>query len=134
MTASAPPPYDARDYPPPPSYGTYQQDYNPAPPQMARNHTTTNVVLINQPQARTVHMVYTRFGESSTPFRCRYCHTQQVSDVSHEMSSMGWLLCLILCVLGLWPFCLIPFCIDGFQNVIHTCPNCHNQVGVYRRS
>ena len=34
MTASAPPPYDARDYPPPPSYGTYQQDYNPAPPQV----------------------------------------------------------------------------------------------------
>ena len=29
--------------------------------------------------------------------------------------------------------CLIPFCLDGCKDVIHSCPNCHARLGSYRR-
>uniref|UniRef100_K1R4U1 Lipopolysaccharide-induced tumor necrosis factor-alpha factor-like protein n=1 Tax=Magallana gigas TaxID=29159 RepID=K1R4U1_MAGGI len=32
-----------------------------------------------------------------------------------------------------WPCCLIPFCVDGCKDVVHSCANCHQTIGRYNR-
>ncbi|XP_065890892.1 cell death-inducing p53-target protein 1 homolog [Dysidea avara] len=117
-------------YPPPQgSYPPPQAGYPPS--QGAQQQATTTVVVQAQPATAVVTNV--KFGASPTVYNCHICNTQQTTRISHKTGTLTWLLVLLLCVLGLWPCCLIPFCIEGTKDVIHTCPNCNNQVGVCKR-
>ena len=77
------------------------------------------------------------FPDYPISYNCHICHTQQVTRTSHEIGLLTWLivgtLCLFLLPFGLFPFALIPLCIPGTMDVVHTCPNCNNRVGTYRR-
>ncbi|XP_068699222.1 lipopolysaccharide-induced tumor necrosis factor-alpha factor homolog [Montipora foliosa] len=110
-------------YPTPPAYG--------APPQMPQ-HTTTTTVVQQPPTAVVIGNAM--YGESPVSMVCPYCNATIVTSVTYSPGTLAWLACLGLVLVGCGAgCCLIPFCIDGMQDAVHTCPNCHRQLGAYRR-
>lgn len=144
-----PPPYQAGGYPPPaqPAYPQQpgyppQQGYPPpqagypppqgyAPPVGAHaTHQTTTI--IQQPTAVVVGSAV--YGESPVSMMCPYCNATIVTSVTYNPGTLTWLACGGLILVGCWAgCCLIPFCIDGMQDAVHSCPNCRRQLGAYRR-
>ncbi|XP_065887864.1 lipopolysaccharide-induced tumor necrosis factor-alpha factor homolog [Dysidea avara] len=124
-------------YPPPqtgqaPPQGGYPPPQTAPAPQQTQNTT----VVVQQPQATTVTNVH--FGANPMSYNCHICHTQQVTRVNYKSGLLTWLIVLVLFGLGFicclfWPFCCVPLCISGTKDAYHTCPNCNNQVGVYKR-
>lgn len=123
-------------------------------------HVTKGIVL--QPPASSTITVVTQpppvvmttsFGESPVNIMCPNCRNQVTTVTEYESGSLMWILVLVLCLLGLWPYvihlslfivvhilmsfiircCLIPFCVDGCKDVTHSCPDCKSRLGIYRR-
>ena len=108
-------------YSAPPAYG--------APPAM---HTATTTAVIQQPP--TVVVGGALYGESPVSMVCPYCNATIVTAVSYTPGTLAWLACGGLILVGCGAgCCLIPFCVDGLQDAVHSCPNCQRQLGVYRR-
>ncbi|KAK7507192.1 hypothetical protein BaRGS_00001127 [Batillaria attramentaria] len=142
-----PPPYPGSDqaYPPPPnpSYPSdpkmagppgaqpgYPQGYGqPAYGQPGYQSGQTTVV-VTQP---ALTMVQT-FRESPVHTRCPHCQAEIMTATHYETGTFTWIICLILCLVGCdLGCCLIPFCVDGCKDVIHSCPNCRQQVARWSR-
>ncbi|CAH3161780.1 unnamed protein product [Porites lobata] len=132
-----PPPYSAGgkyvrgmgkpgQYPPHPQ--PYPQPYQPSPPV---GQPTTTTTIITPPGPVYVNMV---FGESPVSMVCPHCQTHIITCTTYQDGILAWLAAGALCLLGCWlGCCLIPFCLDGCKDVIHSCPNCHARLGSYRR-
>ncbi|KAK3095108.1 hypothetical protein FSP39_010410 [Pinctada imbricata] len=73
------------------------------------------------------------FHEMPVPMTCTQCGASVVTATEYETGMLTWMIAGMLCLLGCWPCCLIPFCVDGCKDVIHSCPNCKTRLGVYRR-
>ncbi|KAK7111447.1 lipopolysaccharide-induced tumor necrosis factor-alpha factor homolog isoform X1 [Littorina saxatilis] len=112
-----------------PGYGQQQQPGYGQPQQQGYMHGNTTVV-VTQP---ALTMVQT-FRESPVHTRCPHCQAEIVSATHFETGTFTWIICLILCLVGCdFGCCLIPFCVDGCKDVIHTCPNCRQQVARWSR-
>ncbi|KAK2553668.1 Lipopolysaccharide-induced tumor necrosis factor-alpha factor-like protein [Acropora cervicornis] len=114
-----PPPYPAtvgfqgagkpENYMPPPTHPYPQPQPYQCPPQPA----TTTTIIAQPPQTVFLNMV---FGESPV---------SMLVDIKvglYHFINRCWAGC-----------CLIPFCLDGCKDVIHSCPNCHSRLGCFRR-
>jgi len=134
---SQPPPYEQKggpmpqapygQQPPPGQYpnqpGPYPNTYPPPGPQPIYQPTvvvtTTNVVPMREFPVLT---------------SCPHCRATITTSTRYETGLMTWLIAGILVLFGCWlGCCLIPFCVDACKDVIHTCPNCHQVVGSYKR-
>uniref|UniRef100_A0A0B7AKK4 LITAF domain-containing protein n=2 Tax=Arion vulgaris TaxID=1028688 RepID=A0A0B7AKK4_9EUPU len=147
QAANAPPYLDGSPYPPPsnaypPQYvaGQGPQGYpagypnQPAvhygqqPNQAGYSHGTT--VVVAQPTVAFVQV----FRDSPVHTNCPHCRAEIVTATQFETGTFTWVICCVLwfvgCGLGC---CLIPFCVDGCKDVIHACPNCHQQIGRFSR-
>ncbi|XP_060063452.1 LITAF domain-containing protein-like [Ylistrum balloti] len=112
--------------PPPPGYTQPQQPMG-YPTQQSAQHT---VIVTNPGYAQPINI----FRESPVSMACPFCNAQIVTSTSYVTGTLAWLLCGILILLGLWiGCCLIPFCLNGCKDVIHSCPNCNQQVGKFNR-
>ncbi|KAK3097547.1 hypothetical protein FSP39_010662 [Pinctada imbricata] len=121
--------------PPPPGYSTATgysttpgystaSSYNTTP-----GYTSTNVVVA-QPMATRVMM----FREVPVQTTCPACGANILTSTRYESGTLTWVVCLVLAIMGLWlGCCLIPFCINGCKDVIHSCPNCRHTIGKYNR-
>lgn len=139
-----PPPgaYPQSGYPQAPGYPPSQPGYPPQqsgyPPQPAAyaaaqpGYAATTTTIIQQPQV--THLMTVSFHEAPVATTCPACHASVVTATSYVTGTLTWLACLGLCVIGCDAgCCLIPFCVDSMKDVVHSCPSCGNQIGVYRR-
>merc|ERR1712083_147549 len=106
----------------PPSY-----DPNPPPgvPMMAPSAPPVVVVHQVQPQP----YIKPIFGTNPCRLTCQYCNQQVVTAVERKFSMLGWMVAGGICIVGLWPCCCIPCCLDTFYDYEHTCPSCNAIVG-----
>ncbi|KAK6187674.1 hypothetical protein SNE40_005650 [Patella caerulea] len=130
------PPPPGQGYAPPPNYNTgYGQPsapgyapYNPPPPQYGGPQATTVVV---QPAYTSVVQ---HFRESPVHTRCPHCQAEIMTATHYETGTLSWIICLILCFVGCSAgCCLIPFCVDGCKDVVHSCPNCRQHISRWGR-
>ena len=78
-----------------------------------------------------VNSVVGRLGKHPTQTVCPKCHNNIITNTTKFDGSMAWLWCFIIFLLGGGIFCLcfIPFCVDSFKDVRHSCPNCTHIIG-----
>lgn len=106
------------------------QPVYPVQPVMQGQASGTTIIH-TQPTQLLVGM---RFFENPVAMTCPYCQASIVTATTYEPGSLTWIACGGVALMGGWlGCCLIPFCIDALKDVLHKCPNCKQQVGVYRR-
>ncbi|KAI0239684.1 hypothetical protein LSAT2_009593 [Lamellibrachia satsuma] len=103
--------------------------------QQPLNVPQTNTIVIQQAPQVAVHA-----SLRDTPVRtvCPFCSASVVTSVNFEIGSnaivwcvgMFLLFCICRCELGC---CFIPFCMDSCKDTVHSCPNCHMQIGTWER-
>ncbi|KAL5007382.1 hypothetical protein ScPMuIL_016188 [Solemya velum] len=101
-----------------PPQGGYQAMTNPAPV-----YTQPVIVIQNS-----------TLGQNPKNLQCPYCQANIVTVINYDTGTLTWLSAGLFCLVGCWlGCCLLPFCINDLQDVRHTCPNCSQLIGVYRR-
>ncbi|RXM32442.1 Lipopolysaccharide-induced tumor necrosis factor-alpha factor-like [Acipenser ruthenus] len=86
---------------------------------------TVNVVQV-QPAAV--------FTDRPVQLLCPGCQQSILTNMESTSGTMTYLACGALFLFGcVFGCCLIPFCVDGLKDSIHTCPNCKNVLGVHKR-
>jgi len=127
-----PPPGGYQNTQPPPGYFSQPQQQGPPPPGVPVQQPGYPA---GYPAPNTAIIVGARWSEVPQFATCNSCNEQVMTSVSYVAGSLTWLLCFIIVIFCGWLFCLclIPFCIDGCKDVIHSCPNCNRQLGVCKR-
>ncbi|XP_055875072.1 lipopolysaccharide-induced tumor necrosis factor-alpha factor homolog isoform X13 [Biomphalaria glabrata] len=115
----------APGYPPAPGYPGYGQPYS-----MPANYRQGTTVVVAQPPITVVQT----FRDVPVHMNCPHCRAEIVTGTHYETGTFTWIICFVLffvgCSLGC---CFFPFCVDGCKDVIHTCPNCRQQLARYSR-
>ena len=125
--AAPPPPGGYQSMPPPPGY--FPQGNNTAgyPPQQSYPGYPQ--------QPATAIIIGAGWTPQSQLATCPTCNESVMTTISYEPGGMTWLLCFIIALFCGWIFCLclIPFCLDGTKDVVHSCPRCNRALGVHKR-
>ncbi|KAK3755787.1 hypothetical protein RRG08_033964 [Elysia crispata] len=115
-------------YPPQPTAGYPPGQY---PPPQHHGHAT---VVVTQPVVAPINGSVMCFGQSPALIVCPHCQATVTTSTDYTTGLMTWLLAGGVCIVGCWlGCCLVPFCIDAGKDVVHTCPNCKRQVGMFKQ-
>lgn len=91
----------------------------------------SSVTVITQPG---IMIAGQQFREHPVRTKCPACQAEVMTSTSFETGTFAWVIALVLCLFGLWlGCCLIPFCVDGCKDVVHSCPNCRHTIGKFNR-
>uniref|UniRef100_A0A0B6ZZV9 LITAF domain-containing protein n=1 Tax=Arion vulgaris TaxID=1028688 RepID=A0A0B6ZZV9_9EUPU len=89
-----------------------------------------STIVVSQPSVSVIQT----FREVPVRMRCPHCSADVVTAIEYETGTFAWVICMLLFVFGCFLFCcLLPFCVDGCKDVVHKCPNCHQQIGRFSR-
>ncbi|KAL6102598.1 uncharacterized protein ACO6RY_02177 [Pungitius sinensis] len=59
--------------------------------------------------------------------QCPECKQFILSETSHSVSSVTWLVCFMAAMVGcVAGCCLLPFCMDSLKSTTHRCPRCRS--------
>ncbi|XP_077512302.1 lipopolysaccharide-induced tumor necrosis factor-alpha factor homolog [Amblyomma americanum] len=87
----------------------------------------------NSQPGQCVITVYSQWGPLPVPVICPYCRQQIVTKIVHRPGFLTWMLCGSLAALGcILGCCLVPFCINSCQDIVHVCPHCSRTLGNFR--
>ena len=75
------------------------------------------------------------FGPYPQDMTCPYCSARITTTTKAVPGVLTYVACFAcffvgVCALGC---CLIPFCVDGLQDIEHHCPNCSRHLGTCKR-
>merc|ERR1712061_416440 len=79
---------------------------------------------------RVVYLPAPNFGPKSAKVVCSSCQASVTTTTSSRQSMMAWAASCVLCFTMLWPCFCVPFCVDSFKDVKHSCPNCNVTLGL----
>lgn len=113
--------YPPMPAPPPQSHIHYVAPHPPPMMNEPVNSSHTHTIII-QPQV----------GPDPTMVTCPSCRQTVVTRMEYESSTRTHVAAGILCILGCWLCCCIPYCMDSCQNGNHYCPSCGSFLGTYR--
>jgi lipopolysaccharide-induced tumor necrosis factor-alpha factor len=68
-------------------------------------------------------------GRAPQTMTCPRCMAVMQTVVRHEAGFITFAAAAGLCIVGCVPCCLYPFCMEGCQDAIHTCPYCRTVIG-----
>ncbi|CAO4368410.1 unnamed protein product [Caenorhabditis nigoni] len=122
----APPAYAEAAGGVPPAPGVYPQ---PMPGQPGQGP----IYVVQQPQEIIVIQAAGKIAPSFDSYNehCPHCNTMVMTRVERSMGFCSW----TMLFLGLFVFfpLLCCFCLDGFKDSRHACPNCGNVLSYKRR-
>ncbi|XP_053712235.1 cell death-inducing p53-target protein 1 homolog [Synchiropus splendidus] len=72
-------------------------------------------------------------GEAPGLMFCLHCRTTVVTIVNRVPGGLQWLFCFISSALCLFCFAWIPFFIDAWKDVEHSCSRCGQVLHIYRQ-
>ncbi|XP_054896750.1 cell death-inducing p53-target protein 1 homolog isoform X2 [Poeciliopsis prolifica] len=118
-----------------------QQYAQPVAQQYAQPAPQTNIQLVHQTvinqnqktEPENPVVVQPRLTETAGNKTCPFCKKQVMTVTEYKLGTLTWVVFGTLFIFGIWPFCLIPFCVGSCKDVQHTCPQCNNILHVYRR-
>ncbi|NP_001297890.1 uncharacterized protein LOC105012868 [Esox lucius] len=130
-------------YPPPSGYpaatGLPQPGFQPGPYQIGPQPVVyppppQNISVQGGPLPVVTHVVMAPgLTDAGGPTVCPHCQQTMVTRTETNSGLLTWLICGSLFIVGCWPCCLIPFCVDPCKDVEHHCPNCNNIIYIYKR-
>merc|ERR1711971_656581 len=86
------------------------------------------------PPKGTQHVIrhHLNFGKQPVTTTCTNCNLQVTTVVREGTGTFQYVVAGVLCFVGCWPCCLIPFCVNDWQDVTHSCPNCNLVLGRHK--
>ena len=119
---------------PPPSYFDDKYPANPGvyQPPTAQPPPPTVVAYAPQQNNRRFQQNFWSFGDAPVSTVCYNCNAQVVTVLRRSTGTTQWIAAGVLCFVGCIPCCLIPFCIDQWQDITHSCPNCNYVLGKHK--
>ncbi|KAH9489203.1 hypothetical protein Btru_045596 [Bulinus truncatus] len=101
-----------------------------SPYSMSANYNHSATVVVAQPSITVIQT----FRDVPVHMNCPHCHAEIVTRPHFETGTFTWIICCVLFFVGCsFGCCFIPFCLDGCKDVIHSCPNCRQQIARYSR-
>ncbi|CAJ1054070.1 lipopolysaccharide-induced tumor necrosis factor-alpha factor homolog isoform X1 [Xyrichtys novacula] len=115
--------------PPPPSFS-----FSPGVACSTQNNTPVQVGALSTPRPKFVSYE-TQLHRYPALTTCPSCQTQVTTQVTYQVGTFAWLMCLVFVLCGLlFGCCLIPFFVNRFKDAFHTCPRCRRVLHVHKRT
>ncbi|VDN06945.1 unnamed protein product [Thelazia callipaeda] len=78
------------------------------------------------------------FGPNPVETDCLFCQAHIVTSTQKVIGTLPWIIMGICFLLGFfvlipWCLCCIPFCMDNYRDVVHTCPCCKRSLGRFTK-
>ncbi|EDW74315.1 uncharacterized protein Dwil_GK21444 [Drosophila willistoni] len=101
------------------------------PPSYAQATNPQQAYPVVPPVVIIQHHTVTPVGPDASFITCPHCHVQKLTRVEYAPSGKTHCMAALLCMMGLWCFACLPYCVTSCMNAQHYCGNCNKFVGVY---
>mmetsp|Transcript_13426 Transcript_13426/g.25265 ORF Transcript_13426/g.25265 Transcript_13426/m.25265 type:complete len:146 (+) Transcript_13426:1442-1879(+) len=89
-----------------------------------KRSTKSRFWLVNMDESEPL-----RRSQIAQVVHCKKCGNFTSTTIIKEPGPLSWANCGALCLMGCWfGCCLIPLCMDSWQDSMHHCKQCHEYV------